>query len=246
MDLAKTLASLDQMLTPGPKLTPMTKAQFEGYVQDQLAKAKAEMDEDADEAKKPAAPGAPPPPGAGKAKKRLAHLQKTMHALTKAEGTPLVGAWTGDNGTALIPEYDYGFEDTTRKTEVSETEFPTPPAGNTGTQGDGGPFSNGEPSYAQPPQPFAAAGTTVPGSGAGTQTDNSIFAQGDAVIGKNLSEIAKMLGSVQPPKAPPAAPVKKADAFNWPKDLADGEYIKEGVNKRAPDHWGGDTETSAK
>lgn len=237
MDLTKTLESLDQMLAAGPKLTPMTKAQFEAYVQDQLAKAKAEADEDDKEA------------GAKKAKKRLEALRETMTSLSKAEGTPLSGAWTGDNGVALIPEFEHGREDTTRKTEISLTTMATPPPGNQGTQGDGGTaFANAAPSYDQPPQNGKSAGTATPAAGVGTQADGvTAYAGGNLTIGKMIDSIAKALAGVQEPvaktapKTPPAEP-----EYAWPRDLSDDSYLKEGVTKRAPDHWGGDSEVAAK
>lgn len=224
MDLAKTLDMLNATLA-GPKVTAMTKAQFEEYAQAQIAKAKEESDEDAE-----------------KSKKRLAHLKSTMDTLAKAEGTPLTGAWTGDNGTALIPEYEMGVEDSTRKGERSETEVSTPPAGNQGTAGEGSSaFSNGAPTYDQQPQGFSASGTNMPGSGSGTQGDNTIFQDGTA-IGKSLEEIKKKLAGVQPAPVTTtkaAAPPPKQD-YAWPSDLANEEYLKDGVLKRAPDHWGPD------
>ncbi len=214
MDLTKTLDALDSMLA-APKTTDMTKDQFEAYAVDQVNKAKAEAKDDKKD----------------EAKKRLTHLRATVASLAKAE------VWEGGNGTAAIPEYDHGFEDTTRKTEVSETEVKTPLAGNTGTQGDGNPpFAN--PGDLNGKNPQTASGTTMLAEGTGTQGDNpGPFTSG---VGKALADLKSVIGGIVKPvaKAAPAA----APAFQWPSDLTDKEYVKEGVAKRAPDHWGTDAE----
>ncbi len=228
MDLSKTLEALDSMLS-APQTTPMTKEQFEAYAVDQVEKAKAEAAEE-------------DPKGKDKAKKRLAHLRSTVDTLAKAEGTYPAEAWSGDNGTALIPEYDHGFEDTTRKTEISSADMTTPPAGNAGTQADGQSFA-----AAGSAQGFADAkggagapsGTNVPASGTGTQGDGTIFS---GAIGKALGDLKKTVGGLTKPVAKAAPPAAKT--FLFPSDMADKAYVKDGVQKRADDHWGTDVEAA--
>jgi len=104
------LSELDTVLKEAPAAQDMNEQQFEAYVQDQVAKAKkdAEDDKDAETGKK-------------KAKKRLEHLRGVVAQLQKDFGDG--GGWTGTT-TVSIPVYEGGFtygENLTVKADQSET-----------------------------------------------------------------------------------------------------------------------------
>ncbi len=229
MDLAKTLDSLNSMLNV-TKSVPMTRAQFEAYAADQVNKAKGEMDDGEEE----------------KAKKRLTHLRDVV-ATIKAEGEHPGGAWSGDNGEKLIPVYEQGVEDSTRKGEMNSSSMQTPPAGNTGTQGSsGGAFANmGDLNGTNPQTP---AGTQMLPEGQGTQGAGSIGFSNDGALHKALAGLKKTVESMAAAPVAPAkaAPAPAAPSFGWPMDLAETEEVigKEALAKRAPESWGKDSDAA--
>ncbi len=239
MNIKATLSKLDEALGIKPvKTVKMTQAEFETYVTSELTKAKADAEGDDKEK------------GAMKAKKRLEHLRAVTKLLVaKAEGNPETGAWTasgGENGLS-IPVYEEGFEPPT----YMPTEEGGDMLGGKGTQGDGQSFAaaGGAQGYNDAKGTSGApAGTTMPASGTGTQADNTIFSN---PMQKALGELASVMKGLTPDAAPPAAPVAKAagaivdDPSVWPKDLANKDFLKEGVAKRDGE-WGVDPWASVK
>ena len=120
MNFDDTLKQIDAALA-APAMVPMTKAQFDAYVADQIAKAKKDEDDCADPAKKKAT-----------SRKRLEALRSVVATVAKA-------SWEGANGTMSIPVFEEA--NLTAKTEESDTTVQTPPAGNSGTQADGASYA---------------------------------------------------------------------------------------------------------
>jgi hypothetical protein len=234
MNMQETLSTLDKVLgIKPPKIVKMTKAAFEKHVASELQKAKAEAEE-TDKEK-----------GAAKAKKRLEFLRATMKlAIAKA-------SWEGGNGEAAIPVYEEGYEPPTEM--PTEMERPATFQGDGGTNADGASFASakGVQSFGDSSMGGAktASGTQVPASGAGTQADGASFAAagGTQSFAKGLEELTatlKSLGGQAPAKQPanevPAPPQGHVDDPSvWPRDLANPDFLKEGVAKRA-ETWGTD------
>lgn len=212
MNMKDILSKLDATL--GPKTVPMTKAQFETYVKEQIAKAKDEEKDDAE-----------------KAKKRLSALRDVVsHVVAK-------GSWEGAAGTALnIPVYDEGYE--------KPTTMPTEESGNmqgggeTMGAGSGGNFSsNGVPAAAGGgaaaggeggPSMLGGGETMGPGSG-GNFSSNGVT--------KAIADLEKMVGELAAPAKEKTEKAAPASAFAWPNDLSNDEYLKTGIAKNAPE-WG--------
>lgn len=232
MEIKDTLSKIDAMLAK-PRTVKMTKAAFDEYVEAEIVKAKAEQDDEKDQEK---------------AKKRLTHLKGLLDVVAKAEGTYPPEAWSGDNGEALIPVFELGVEDTTRKGEVTEKDNAIPMPGNaSNTMADGQTaFASGGPSYNQPTVPMTNGGVQVPASGVGTQGPGTAFvgsspSYDQKTIGKSIGELNQIIKSMQP-AAPvaKAAPPKGPPAFEWPGDLADKDFVKDGIAKRDLE-WGNDS-----
>lgn len=232
-----TLTALDKALgIPTPKVVRMTKAQYDAHVAAEIAKAKAETEE-ADKEK-----------GAEKAKKRLSFLRAVTKLLVGHRDQVAKASWEGGNGTAAIPVYEEGFEPPTEM--PTEAQVSTPPAIG-GTAGDGqSVFSNAPPSLDQPSVTPKSNGTNLPAIGTGTQGDQTFAAQGGtqsfAKAMGELTETLKSLGGAPaagtPTQQAPAAQQPAAgldDPSVWPRDLANKDFLKEGVAKRA-EEWGTD------
>lgn len=225
MNMQQTLSNLDKILgtSSTQKVVQMSKADFEAHAVAEVGKAKKDAEE---EDKKM---------GAEKARKRLEFLRATTKLLIAK------ASWEGGNGTAAIPVYEEGFEPPTEL--PTETQVTTPAAiGGTAAEGVSYAAAGGAQGYQDAGNGGKASGTTMPASGAGTQGDNSFFANG--AVGKALGELAGVLKGFEPSTAA-AAPTAAAPDYTWPKDLTHPAFLKEGITKRAED-WGVDTEKSSK
>lgn len=229
MNFQEVLTKIDTALNI-KHVTLKSEAEAETYVREQYELAKAESEEDDKEA------------GAKKAKKRLKALKSVVAMLAKA-------SWDGQSNAITIPVYEGGVEDTTSKSELSETEQRTPPPGNTGTQGPGAPIGG-----AGGAQGFGDAKSTGGGGQGGTPPvtgtgadGNSFAASGGAQsFAKNMEALSKTLGALEGKPAPQqTTPVNKGDQptpYAWPRDAANKDYLREGVTKKV--EWGKDTEKS--
>lgn len=231
MDFKDTLAKIDAAL--GPKtITFKSKTEAEAYVAEQLAKAKEETEEE--DTKK----------GEAKARKRMTHLRANLETLSKA-------SWDGQSNAITIPVYDMpgGFDNV--DAELTQKEEKTPPAGNSGTQGAGAPIAG-----AGGAQSFGDAVSNGGGGGqggtpkiGGTAGDGSSFAApgGAQSFAKSLGDLNKALEGLsgKTPEAPKTQTQKNApaDDYTFPRDMAQPEYLKEGVAKRGVE-WGTDVEKS--
>ncbi len=242
MNIKDTLAKLDTVLgVKAPTIVPMTKAQFEEHVTSELVKAKADAEEeDPKDAEKKK--------GAEKAKKRLEFLRATAKLLVAKS------SWEGGNDGAIpIPVYEEGYEAPTEM--PTDITVPTPPAGNTGTAGDGQSFAaaGGAQGYNDAASAGGkASGTTVPASGTGTQSDTTYAAPGGQTsFAKSIAELTAVMKGLTPA---PVTPVEKAapkvtghvdDPAVWSKDLANPTFLKEGIAKRDGE-WGTDPWAASK
>lgn len=229
MDFKSIISKIDAVLGPRT-LTLKNKAEAEAYVANELKLAKAESEEEDTEK------------GKEKASKRLAHLRTNLASIAKT-------SWDGQSNSLTIPVYEFGYEsDLTSKTDKSETEQKTPPAGNTGTAADTG-FAGGGGATG-----FGDAKSTGNGGGgggvpgiAGTAADGQSFAAGGGAQGfaksvGELTSVLKSLGGEQQEgtktKTEKAAK-NQPEPYAFPRDMSDKEYLKEGVAKRGAE-WGTD------
>lgn len=262
MEIKDALSKIDSLLkpAPAPRFTEMTRKGFDEYVEREIAKAKAEAEEADDEKTKKAKKPDDESEGAKKAKKRLTHLRKVVarveELVTKAEGQYAPEAWSYSTlGTAPIPEYELGYEDTTRKTEVSDEG-----GGNgtnlgkdgVGTQGDDTIFANWGDITGKNPQ--NSGGADLGQSGSGTQGEETIFSNPGDEFSKNpmtaLGKLQKAIADILP-AAPEAKTKTQKNApagpgFDWPGNVADKDFMKTGVFKNAPEWGRDDTKPPAK
>lgn len=189
---------------------PMTEAQFEAYATEQIAKAKKE----APEAKK----------------KRLTHLKGVIDTVSKA-------VWDGDNGTQAIPLYNE--PNLTADAERSEKEAPLTSLTTMGNQawaGEGG------------SKDFASPGNPVGRQSGGTNAPAQLGANAWAATGgpidfsKSVTETDRLLAEMDGTATKATQneqPTPPAPAHVWPKDIANSEFMKDGVTK-SDSLWGKD------